>query len=79
MNNGGPAFPVIGDERMKEIHTGMTLRDYFAGQALRAILSHEKNTICLTAEAGAVNPEGISAMAYDCYVMADAMLKHREI
>lgn len=38
-NTGGPAFPSHGS--MGEVaHEGMTLRDYFAGQALTAILSN---------------------------------------
>jgi hypothetical protein len=46
MNNGGPAFPQHGWtsdptvlERMKD-QSGMTLRDYFAGQALAGLCAN---------------------------------------
>ncbi|HDF5699497.1 TPA: hypothetical protein PC642_001963 [Klebsiella variicola] len=57
-NNGGPAYPTQGYE-------GLTLRDYFAGQAMQSIpLSIEPNEQKLIATAA--------------YQMADAMLKARE-
>lgn len=48
---------------------GMTLRDYFAGQALAGILPvlHK-----------GIRREDIPKMALDCYGIADAMLKARE-
>ena len=59
-DTGGQAFPksvsgMGGNE-------GMTLRDYFAGQALLRIASFDI-------------PGGISKR---CYMIADAMLKERE-
>ncbi|MCB3267613.1 hypothetical protein NL448_08880 [Klebsiella pneumoniae] len=65
-NNGGPAYPTQGYE-------GLTLRDYFAGQAMQGWL--------------ASYPEGIQhpvatrhekMVAEFSYLMADAMLKARE-
>ena len=50
------------------------LRDKFAGDALIATLSHEKNMVCL----GAGQTDEIYSMAQDCYLMAEAMLKARE-
>lgn len=47
-------------------YNGMSLRDYFAGQALTGILLEHK----------AGNPEYFAKAAYD---FADAMLKQREI
>lgn len=50
INDGGPAFPVREAERFNpennethatEQHWGMSLRDYFAGQALGAIMITE--------------------------------------
>jgi len=62
-DNGGPAFPIEG-------HPGMSLRDYFAAQAL---------TGCLAAFAGEnvglPPPHRAAAQAYE---YADAMLKARE-
>lgn len=43
----------------------MTLRDYFAGQALAGI-------------AWAINNENPQMVAHECYVMADAMLEARK-
>lgn len=68
--DGGPAFPQ-SDLSQYDIgpsehgNAGMSLRDYFAGQALAGILSHKVEcTMIETAE-----------WAYD---YADAMLKARE-
>jgi len=40
-NDGGPAFPMTGEEchNLRYSQPGMTLRDYFAGQALAGIMS----------------------------------------
>jgi len=56
-NNGGPAFPT------GTAYQGMTLRDYFAAQAMQATLK------------GAESYETVAEYAY---VMADKMLKARE-
>ena len=41
INDGGPAFPVAETIHVYG-HNGMTLRDYFAGQALAGILASAK-------------------------------------
>lgn len=75
--DGGPAFPGAWHPEMgwspTQIPSGMSLRDWFAGQALAGI---------------AANPEGItvdgetkrdpSAYALVAYLLADAMLAERE-
>ena len=65
INDGGPAFPVA-----ETIHVygpnGMTLRDYFAGQALAGILA--------SANFGNVK-DWIGTKAYE---VADSMLAARE-
>ncbi len=60
-NNGGPAFP---SDRFGEL--GMSLRDYFAGQALAGYLANAKaeSRVAVVAE-----------WAYD---YADAMLAERQ-
>jgi hypothetical protein len=64
-NTGGPAFP-IGSGDMRD-PTGMTLRDYFAGEALSSI------------NLGiGVTDEFYSKAAKHCYALADAMMKARE-
>ena len=68
---GGPAFPVAGDERNAPVE-GMTLRDYFAGQALAGMLANPEFDFV---GAGAQN-RGI--VTQEAYILADAMLKERE-
>ena len=76
-NTGGPAFPGkqkalmiqsehIGIASEYEIeHNGMTLRDYFAAQAMQALIEKYDES-----------PVEISLEAYE---FADAMLKQREV
>ena len=60
-----PAFPV-GLEAFGEDKTGMTLRDYFAGQALTGLLTAEL--------VGDYSNEHVADISYR---IADAMLKAR--
>lgn len=63
--NGGPAFPSGDFDKMQPMD-GMTLRDYFAGQALMGVF---------------VGPEfdyEDAIVAKRCYQIADAMLAERE-
>ena len=64
-HDGGPAFPVAADE----FTTGMTLRDWFAGQAM-------VNKICQPVGKD-VYPDTYDDVAEDCYRLADAMLMAR--
>lgn len=82
INDGGPAFPVSGfegkpDSAMKNWilepqnpSEGMTLRDWFAGQALPGLVA---SVITLNDE-----PDRDKRLAYLCYLVADAMLAERE-
>ena len=63
-NDGGPAFPTQNGCRNDP---GMTLRDYFAGQALQGIMS-----------SGTAFNAPMNALASDCYKMSAAMLAARE-
>jgi len=66
-NDGGPAFPALfGGEAFKP---GMTLRDYFAAQAMQSIVS--------VLNKGIRAPD-IPLMVQDAYAIADAMLAQRE-
>lgn len=73
INDGGPAFPVqsIYSEDHGTNSRGMTLRDYFAGQALAGICAplydDESPTIWKHRE-----------FAKGAYMFADAMLAARE-
>lgn len=67
-DTGGPAFPMPASEHSQGGHFeqyGMTLRDWFAGQAIRARWGDGK----------AMTPEEAAAMAYQ---LADAMLAARK-
>lgn len=84
VNDGGPAFPVpasdarnVFDEPDGNKHKpGMSLRDWFAGQALQGCLAYSH-----------VNPMignyhencSVLTVAQHSYAIADAMLKAREV
>ena len=65
---GGPAFPAVehhaGYGQMMAVG-GMTLRDYFAAQAMQGDLT------------GGVHHDNFDITAKRAYIMADAMLKER--
>jgi len=68
--NNPPAFPSFDylAQDGRENPKGMTLRDYFAAQAMQGYCSNQQHTSSCTV--------GLTA---DCaYEMADAMLKARE-
>ncbi len=64
-DTGGPAYP-SNEYAEGSFNCGMTVRDYFAGQALIGIISH---------------PQGHGGRwelaAQDAYICADAMIKER--
>ena len=69
MNDGGPAFPI--DDFAKNQHLGISIRDWFAGQALNGAI------------AGALKVQFVQgmevqeALAFACYIYADAMIAER--
>lgn len=66
-NNGGPAFPTTLYEHGGQ-SDGITLRDYFAGQALASI------------NLGiGVTDDFYRRTATHCYTLADFMLKARKV
>jgi hypothetical protein len=67
-DNGGPAFP--NPAPLDDRYPGMTLRDYFAGQALAALAP--------LGATGEVDDYGPRNVASDAYGYADAMLKARK-
>ena len=73
-NDGGPAFPFKcqGSTTAPEFYYGMTLRDYFAAQALNGYLAG-RNSNRDEASRFCVDP-----VAAACYAYADAMLAARE-
>ena len=73
---GGAAFPASGHPGMQFVaQEGMTLRDYFAAQAMQGDWAREKCAVVEFAEADVADPYGKAADIY--YRMADAMLKAR--
>ena len=70
LNHGGPAFPFVVDDGKKvQVFTGMTLRDWFAGQALMGLLASWDPTF------PRFPPDDDARHAY---AVADAMLAARE-
>lgn len=69
-----PAFPYVLPDGGGD--TGMALRDWFAGQAIGAVIRQCANDGLLGL------PDGISTMeqlfAFNAYAIADAMLAERE-
>ena len=64
-NNGGPAFPTVAGQTVYS--NGMSLRDWFAGQALAGLAAYYGT------------PDGAKTgeMPRRAYVIADAMLAAR--
>lgn len=74
-NDGGPVYPVAEDHQTAgELPwaAGISLRDWFAGQALSAAQQQAfENGLSLGSN------EGMRAIADVCYGIADAMLAER--
>ena len=84
--NGGPAFPVAScQDANGQIcwgTDGMTLRDYFAGQALAGITSRSVEVYRKLEGSGIsmseIENELTQRLSYSAYAYADAMLAARE-
>lgn len=82
--DGGPAFPSaqpenvfieeLGryDERLGPPQGGMSLRDYFAGQVVAAVIAFEDRAL------DTHDDLPVEIVARKAYAVADAMLKARE-
>ena len=87
IKNGGPAFPTYSPEaksssgktiRPRDEQAGMSLRDYFASQAITALMSDQRWVNGLDDSA---KKEGLlfrPALATCAYQLADAMLAERD-
>lgn len=64
--DGGPTYPVQ-DFLDKYGHSGLSIRDWFAGQALAGYLVDISS-----------RPANREAMCFECYKIADEMLKVRQ-
>jgi hypothetical protein len=77
VNDGGSAFPGrsrwdSAQENFDLLNSGMTMRDYFAGQALPGIAAK----VYMTKEYK--GPFMFEDIADEAYIMADEMLKRRQ-
>lgn len=76
IKDGGLAFPCAGAEGVNPESLGMTLRDYFAGQAINGMMIH----LLDYKKDGAMSNEDMDKLiSKACYEIADAMIKAREI
>jgi len=75
IDDGEPAFPVLWGESPGNFqsHPGMSLRDYFAGKALRDL-----GGVIPFPSWGPMTQESIDWLATNSYAVADAMLKARK-
>ena len=69
-NTGGPAFPLTRGSGPIDEFRGMSLRDWFAGQALIGEMRENGEDLDWLPMA--------DRMAKRCYAVADAMIKERE-
>ena len=74
--DGGPAFPRTEYEGLPLGTEGMSLRDYFAGQALGLLQHHSAVNVAQIA-GGGPRDEQQANFAHWAYQMADAMLVER--
>ena len=75
--NNPPAFPRPGFDNPAGMEDGMTLRDYYAGQALPAVIAATSAGLHMPNQ----RPEDEHiryAIARDAYDMADAMIAARK-
>lgn len=77
INDGGPAFPVGTEIYQGAGLSGMTLRDWFAGQALAGYLSNRVSMTAAIAESREKNIQFPTYMARLSYEMAGAMIATR--
>lgn len=68
---GGPAFPV--DRYWEQYNTGMTMRDYFAAQAMQGLIARQSSG-AFNFETCKDDPWRVALWAYD---VADQMIKVR--
>lgn len=82
INDGGPAFPVCyqhndvetGEIEVSAANWGMSLRDWFAGQALAGILANQALLVRIDVESS--KPTRDAAADY-ALAVADSVLKAR--
>jgi hypothetical protein len=76
MNTGGPAFPIFTEDG--ELHMGLTIRDWFAGQAIVGFVARPELYHHFVSPVYAEPNVCVSVVSQFAYRMADAMLAERE-
>lgn len=79
--DGGPAFPTRSNVGANDFISGMTLRDWFAGQALAGIMANPERwrDIQRLYDKGKMTYDDASkSNATKAYSIADAMIAERE-
>ena len=77
INNGGPAFPIVG--QLYDVHeVGITMRDYFAARVMQGLIS-DANSVSEDTGKKLSIPHDAELIANASYAMSDAMLKAREM
>lgn len=64
-----PAFPCGGANTGTQPYSGMTLRNYFAGQAIAGMVANDENYIY---------DSSARKRVYEAYFLVDAMLVERD-
>ena len=81
MDDGGPAFPRPRSEGNLEVYDaqqGLSLRDWFAGQALSAVLANSGMTAAFNEQAKEEKISPALVAAQFVYGIADGMLEARK-
>jgi hypothetical protein len=77
--NNPPAFPVVVPELWHHVETGMSLRDWFAGQALVAMGTWTPYAVVNGKMKAVSDPlEAHAVRAAYAFAQADAMLSERD-
>lgn len=78
IEDGGPALQTFRQHalgRVEEVHPGMSLRDWFAGQALAGLYANRDLQLATLHDYGQLNNGDFNAcMARQAYEQADAMI-----
>lgn len=80
--DGGPAFPHDNQElghKHRVAQPGMSLRDWFAGQALAGLCANANLMDHLTGDGEITDARFAASVAQGAAFMADAMLEAREV
>lgn len=77
INDGGSAFPQRAYGQPDQ-SPGMSLRDWFAGMAMQAIVAHTELNDPDTGNLNGTSVPSLVMFAEFAYLQADAMLKARE-